>query len=361
MLNATVINFKKHNLVKQRIWQFIFVAFNTVPLVTCLICTNAFAIHSFDEDYALMEVYKQRLEKANAGNSSAQYNIALMFEHGKGVKKSQTKAFQWYSKAAKQGNDKAAFKIGFSFLHGKGVSKNYTEAIKWLNISAQKGNARAFYTLGYVYEIGKGVEIDLEKSLHWYNKAKADGYSVAEKRIAPITKKLGKESLSTTILKNKRPAHEEKTIAAVPNVSITKISTRSNVTTELLAGGWSRSEKPALILPSRLTQCITYGKNIECTATEINSNIGFANIRYATKSVIHDIEDSGNFVISYRKNILGISITDKKLITSGDTLPIKLGWQDKEHFLTCSLKNNEELNCRQSELRDLTFSRVVQQ
>ena len=140
MLNTMVINFKKSNLAKRKYCPLFFIALNTVSLVTCLIGTKVDAAQSFDEDYVLIEVFKQRLEKAKAGNSSAQYNTASMFEHGKGVKQSQSKAFRWYTKAAKQGNDKAAFKVGFSFLHGKGVSKNYTEAFKWVNISAQKGN-----------------------------------------------------------------------------------------------------------------------------------------------------------------------------------------------------------------------------
>ena len=46
------------------------------------------------------------------------YNIGVMYKSGKGVKQSDTKAMQWYTKAAKQGQVDAQCIIGVMFSQG---------------------------------------------------------------------------------------------------------------------------------------------------------------------------------------------------------------------------------------------------
>ena len=45
--------------------------------------------------------------KAKNGNSEAQYNLAVMYENGEGVKENLESALKWYKKSAQQGNKKA--------------------------------------------------------------------------------------------------------------------------------------------------------------------------------------------------------------------------------------------------------------
>ena len=47
--------------------------------------------------------FKEWMPLAERGNLSAQFNIAAMYEDGKGVTQDYKEAFNWYRKAAEQG------------------------------------------------------------------------------------------------------------------------------------------------------------------------------------------------------------------------------------------------------------------
>src|SRR5205823_6240780 len=46
-------------------------------------------------------------KSADQGNAKGQYNLADMYEYGKGVTKDLAQALSWYQKSAAQGDDKA--------------------------------------------------------------------------------------------------------------------------------------------------------------------------------------------------------------------------------------------------------------
>ena len=52
---------------------------------------------------------------AKKGDAKAQYNVALIYENGKGVKIDLAEAMTWYEKSAKQGNAAAAYNLGHSY------------------------------------------------------------------------------------------------------------------------------------------------------------------------------------------------------------------------------------------------------
>ncbi|GBB87800.1 hypothetical protein RclHR1_01430009 [Rhizophagus clarus] len=58
-----------------------------------------------EQDYEkAIELYHKA---ANSGHSYAQYNLALMYEYGKGTEKNINQAIYWYEKSAKQGDQDA--------------------------------------------------------------------------------------------------------------------------------------------------------------------------------------------------------------------------------------------------------------
>ncbi|EXX50613.1 Skt5p [Rhizophagus irregularis DAOM 197198w] len=48
---------------------------------------------------------------ADLGHESAQYNLAMMYEYGKGIVKNIDKAIYWYEKSAEQGDQDAQYKL----------------------------------------------------------------------------------------------------------------------------------------------------------------------------------------------------------------------------------------------------------
>ena len=63
-------------------------------------------------------------EKAEEGDAEAQFNLALMYEKGDGIKQDKQKAFYWYKKAAEQGNAEAQYRLAVMHDKGDGIEQN---------------------------------------------------------------------------------------------------------------------------------------------------------------------------------------------------------------------------------------------
>ena len=68
---------------------------------------------------------------AEQGDASAQYNLGVMYEKGRGVTQDYAAAMSWYRKAADQVDASAQFNLGFMYDNGRGVPRDYAAAISW--------------------------------------------------------------------------------------------------------------------------------------------------------------------------------------------------------------------------------------
>ena len=125
--------------------------------------------------------YSQELvNKAEAGNAEAQFNLGSCYADGYGISQDDAKAVYWFTKAAEQGVDYAQYNLGMCYYFGKGVRLDYTMAVYWYTKAAEKGNAKAQSNLGLCYEKGKGVSQDYVKAVYWYTKAAEQGNDYAQ-------------------------------------------------------------------------------------------------------------------------------------------------------------------------------------
>lgn len=307
----------------------------TITLVTMMLFTSV--THSAG-DYIWEGKFKKELPKAEQGDPGAQYAVGEMYEKGKGAVKDIGKAFDWYLKAAKQNNTKAAYRVGLFYYEGNVVKLDYDEALSWFTKSAEHDYFRAQYHLGEMYEYGRGVTKNYETALTWYNHALEGGYNPAADSIERVTRAQKKK---TSFLK--RP----------------KSPPRNSVSTlkKVLKGGWTKRKQSAEYLPSGLTKCAAKDRKIECLSKDITRSIGMADITYTTKAILFSFTGDNLFKISYRNNVSKINVTDEEFIESGGKIPVKLGWQDAEHTLSCELENDKTINCTKNKLRKVTFSR----
>lgn len=81
-------------------------------------------------DYTAAE--KQFRKAAEQGDASAQHNLAIMYDTGKGVPQDDAEARRWYFKAAEQGYADSQYNLSMMYYFGKGVSQDYIAAYKWL-------------------------------------------------------------------------------------------------------------------------------------------------------------------------------------------------------------------------------------
>ena len=116
--------------------------------------------------------YKKAAEQANA---VAQYNLAVCYSKGEGIKKDEKEAITWYKKAAEQGHIEAQNSLGYCYKYGEGVEKDEKEAVAWYKKAAEQGNALAQFNLGNCLIKGEGVEKDENEAVVWYKKAARQG------------------------------------------------------------------------------------------------------------------------------------------------------------------------------------------
>lgn len=112
---------------------------------------------------------------AEQGYPSAQFNLAMMYSFGKGVKQDAAEAAKWYRKAADQGSYQSQLNLGLIYFN----AKNYNEAVKWFDKSAQQGHAKAQLNLGAMYYYGLGVKSDEKLAKYWIATACKNGHTKA--------------------------------------------------------------------------------------------------------------------------------------------------------------------------------------
>lgn len=101
--------------------------------------------------------------KAEAGNAYAQYNLAICYRFGCGVKQNLTEALKWYRKSARQGFSPAIHNLAICYEKGLGTPQDIPEAMRWYRFAANQGDTDSQLLLSVHYNT---------KGAPWYNKAK---------------------------------------------------------------------------------------------------------------------------------------------------------------------------------------------
>ncbi len=146
-----------------------------------------------NEDYE--KAFKQFQLLANEGEAEAQYNLAMLYRLGKGVKKNYKLSADWFRKAADQDVVDAQYYMGHSYDVGEGVSKNKKYAFVWYRKAAEKGHGLAQINLGVLYANGLGIKEDIEEAYLWFHVAAAQGYKMAFENKEIIEKALDPEAV----------------------------------------------------------------------------------------------------------------------------------------------------------------------
>jgi TPR repeat protein len=103
---------------------------------------------------------------AEQGDSLAQVNLGVLYDHGQGVRKDYKQAAAWYRKAAEQGNPRAQSNLSESYIKGQGVRKSYGDAYFWLSLAApeMKGKERRAAERALEVVAAKLTTADLSKT-----------------------------------------------------------------------------------------------------------------------------------------------------------------------------------------------------
>lgn len=118
---------------------------------------------------------KQLKAAAQQGDAEAQYQVALNYDSGRGIKRNRHLAWEWMEKAANQRLPIAQGKLG-TWYHDE---CDYEKAVEWWRKAAEQDFAESQHNLGYAYRVGQGVPQDRMLGLEWTQKASALGLAIS--------------------------------------------------------------------------------------------------------------------------------------------------------------------------------------
>jgi TPR repeat protein len=119
---------------------------------------------------------------AEKGDASAEFHLAMMYEHGWGTAKDGNKALDFYTQAAKQGLVPAEARLEEIYLDGTLVLQDLGKARQWSEMAAKAGSADAQLNLANIYDRGLGVAQDQIEAYAWDALAAARGNILAASR-----------------------------------------------------------------------------------------------------------------------------------------------------------------------------------
>ena len=132
------------------------------------------------------------------GARIAQFNLGMLYEQGKGVKKDHKRAAGWHKLAADAGLADAQFALGY--LLEKGTANgtvldtpDFVGAVHWYSRAANQGFGPAQQNLAQLHMRGQGTARDLTLAYKWFALA---GRNAKEYQMSPSTKKQFKKELS---------------------------------------------------------------------------------------------------------------------------------------------------------------------
>ena len=121
---------------------------------------------------------------ALAGDSAAEFEVAMRFAEGHGVPPSNEQAVRWLDRAAKQGLVPAQFRLGGFYEKGIGVKKDLAAARELYLAAADKGNGKAMHNLAVLYAEGVNGPPDYRSAAHWFRKAADRGITDSQFNLA---------------------------------------------------------------------------------------------------------------------------------------------------------------------------------
>ncbi len=130
-----------------------------------------------DDDYQNAIVNYQLA--ANQGDITAQYNLGLMYEFGKGCPVDYKAAEMYYLRASKANHNQAMAQLGALDMDDSSNFSNPKRSLRWYQKAAQLHNADALYQLGLLSETGALFKINLKQASQYYQEAAKQGHMKA--------------------------------------------------------------------------------------------------------------------------------------------------------------------------------------
>lgn len=120
-------------------------------------------------DYALAFELAER--SAAQDNGDGIWNLALCYEHGRGVERDIDKAVELYRRGSELGHAASQHSLACYYFRGDYIDKNSRKGFELCLKSAQQGYGLAMKDLGRCYQFAIGTDGNMKTAVEWYEKA----------------------------------------------------------------------------------------------------------------------------------------------------------------------------------------------
>lgn len=121
---------------------------------------NLAALYDKDDSYTDEDIFALYLKAAELGDACAMSNVGWAYFNGKGVKKDEKKAVEYFQKSADLNDESGIFALGRAYVSGSGVPKNVDKALEIFKRAAHDESCQ--YTIGAIY-YDKNLYVDAKK------------------------------------------------------------------------------------------------------------------------------------------------------------------------------------------------------
>jgi len=181
---------------------------NILMLVMLGLCiTMPVNLQAANYDSGIFEFQKKL---AKGGSPRAQYQLATMYETGRGVAKNINKAKEWYKKSAANNFTAASHRLIYIDVKGSGFKASHKPWFKDLVNDAKNGDGEAMFILGDMNENGIGVKKNLDNAQKYYKSSSGTGNLESEHRLYNVEQKLKQKKAD----KRKKKEAQQKAKAA---------------------------------------------------------------------------------------------------------------------------------------------------
>ncbi len=107
--------------------------------------------------------------KAGKGDAESQNILGTFYTLGwADGKQNLFEAAKWFRKSAEQGNSSGQFDLAVAYYYGRGVKQDYAKAATLLKKSSEQGHLTAQCNLATFYMKGHGFSQNNEEAYFWY-------------------------------------------------------------------------------------------------------------------------------------------------------------------------------------------------
>ena len=128
------------------------------------------------------EAAQMLLKAAYQNHTQAQFELAQLYENGRGLPEDAAAARRWYERAATEGHRQSMHMLAVLHARGDGGPRDFQQAAEWFERAANMGLTDSQYNLGVLYEQGNGVERDFGQAYFWYSLGARSGDDDAARR-----------------------------------------------------------------------------------------------------------------------------------------------------------------------------------